>query len=184
MKTLKEELDLVLYDVDEIRMENPNARIMTEDEAGWTLARIATLGSEIEEIKKSFEERVAKLQKWFESKKESREYEIESRRAQLMIFADAQLALSKKKSVALPDGRYGFRNLPPMFKKDEKTLLEYVKKEDPTNIKVEESIDWAALKKKWKVDGSNMINPDTGEVIPGVTVYKQDKRFFVEVNKK
>ena len=181
MTTLKEEMDLVLYEVDENRMENPNARINTEDEAGWTLARLAALNADIEEIKKDFEERIAKFQKWFEGKKAARELEMESRRAQLMIFAETQLALSKKKAVDLPDGRYGFRNLPPRIERDEKTLLEYVKKEDPKNIRVQESIDWAALKKKWKVDGNNMINPDTGEVIPGVTVYKQDKRFFVEV---
>ena len=53
MTTLKEEMDLVLYEVDENRMENPNARINTEDEAGWTLARLAALNADIEEIKKT-----------------------------------------------------------------------------------------------------------------------------------
>ena len=48
MTTLKEEMDLVLYEVDENRMENPNARINTEDEAGWTLARLAALNADIE----------------------------------------------------------------------------------------------------------------------------------------
>ncbi|MCB7081971.1 hypothetical protein [Acidaminococcus intestini] len=69
MTTLKEEMDLVLYEVDENRMENPNARINTEDEAGWTLARLAALNADIEEIKKDFEERIAKFKKMVRRKK-------------------------------------------------------------------------------------------------------------------
>lgn len=69
MTTLKEEMDLVLYEVDENRMENPNARINTEDEAGWTLARLAALNADIEEIKKDFEERIAKFKNGSKEKK-------------------------------------------------------------------------------------------------------------------
>ena len=107
--------------------------------------------------------------------------QLERRKVQLMLYADTQLALSHKKSFILPSGRVGFRAAYPKIERDEAQLLEYTKQFDPKFVKVKEEVDWAGLKKRLKIDGNKMVNPDTGEVVPGVTVCKQPKKFFVEV---
>ena len=181
MKDLERELEFELCGVNEQEAINPDYQVKNEDDAEWVLTRILDIMQEIEKIKQSQAKKAEILLAYYERKIKPLEWEIERRKGQLMLFADSHLALSKAKSFILPSGRVGFRSVGPKIERDEAQLLEFTKQYDPRFVKVKEELDWAGLKKRLKIDGDKMVNPDTGEVVPGVTVYKQPKKFFVEV---
>ena len=100
--------------------------------------------------------------------------------ALLQMYAETQLEGKKKRSISLPNGKFGFRKCPPSFTKEDTTLLEYAEKERPDCVKVKKSVDWANLKKGCTVDGDHLISQD-GEIIPGVTVEQHPDKFYTEV---
>ena len=101
--------------------------------------------------------------------------------ALLQMYAETQLEGKKKRSISLPNGKFGFRKSPAKFQRDEATLLEYAEKELPDCVKIKKSVDWANLKKDCTVDGDHLISQD-GEIIPGVTVEQQPDKFYTEVD--
>ena len=69
----------------------------------------------------------------------------------------------------------------PEFKRDEKTVIDWLKQNGGTDyVKTVESLDWANLKKDSTVVGSSIVNSD-GEIIPGVEVIEREDKFVVEV---
>ena len=181
MKDLETDLDIELYGLNEQEAMNPDYPVKNEEDAEFVLGQIIRLQKEMEPIGAERDAKINKIIAWYEYKTKQKEDEINRRKAQLMLYADTQLALSRKKSFVLPSGRVGFRAVGPKFEKDDEQLLIYAKQYDSKFVKVKEEVDWSGLKKKLVVDGMNMVNPDTGEVVPGVTVYKQPKKFYLEV---
>ena len=95
----------------------------------------------------------------------------------LRPWAEAKLAGGKKKSVKLPSGTVGFRAGSGTYKLgDEKVtatsakLLAFVKNDDASFIKVEESVRWGDYKKTLHV-----------EVIPDMTYTEGEPSFYVKV---
>ena len=181
MKDLETDLDIELYGLNEQEAMNPDYPVKNEEDAEFVLGQIIRLQKEMEPIGAARDDKISKILSWYECKTKQIADELERRKVQLMLYAETQLALSHKKSFILPSGRVGFRAAYPKIERDEAQLLEYTKQFDPKFVKVKEEVDWAGLKKRLKIDGNKMVNPDTGEVVPGVTVCKQPKKFFVEV---
>ena len=69
----------------------------------------------------------------------------------------------------------------PIFDRDNAVLLPWLKANRPELVKVEESPNWAELKKAVKVVGDCVVTDD-GEMVPGVKVTEQEDDFDVEVN--
>lgn len=75
-----------------------------------------------------------------------------------LIKADPKL-----KTIRLPEGTLEIRKLPPEFQHDEEGLVE-----------------WAKLKKRLQVAGGVAVDPETGEVVPGVSVVADRDIFRVK----
>lgn len=81
----------------------------------------------------------------------------------------------------LPSGVLRRKYPAPQFKRNDKELVEWLKasgKEDL--IKVNESADWANLKKSIQVQGDMVVTED-GEIVEGVEVIERPPTFVVEV---
>lgn len=81
----------------------------------------------------------------------------------------------------LPTGKLMLKKQNPVFDRNNAELLPWLKANLPEMVKVEESPNWAELKKSVKVIGENVATKD-GEIIPGVKVTEQEDKFEVEVN--
>ena len=46
-------------------------------------------------------------------------------------------------------------------------------------MKIQESVDWAGLKKSCVIDQDKMID-ENGEVLPGITIEQQEPKFYVD----
>ena len=92
-------------------------------------------------------------------------------------------ATKTQTSYKLPTGKLVLKKRNPDFVRKDDELLPWLKKNHPDLVKVEESPNWAELKKTVNVVGDGVATTD-GEMIPGVKVVPKDDVFEVEVNLK
>ena len=90
-------------------------------------------------------------------------------------------ATKTQTSYKLPTGKLVLKKQNPVFDRNNAELLPWLKDNLPAFVKVEESPNWAELKKAVKVMGENVVTSD-GEIVPGVKVTEQEDKFEVEVN--
>lgn len=81
----------------------------------------------------------------------------------------------------LPTGKMVLKKQAPEYTRDNVILLPWLKENLPELVKVEESPNWAELKKAVTVVGDTVVTKD-GEVVPGVKVTEREDKFEVEVN--
>ena len=81
----------------------------------------------------------------------------------------------------LPTGKMVLKKQNPKYERNDGELLPWLKENRPELVKVEESPNWAELKKSVKVVGENVVTKD-GEIVPGVKVTEVEDKFEVEVN--
>ena len=106
----------------------------------------------------------------------------------LRPWAEEKLAGGKKKSVKLPSGTVGFRAGNGTYKFGEEKvtatnadLLAFVKNDDASFIKVEESVRWGDYKKTLNVTDDGKVVSANGEVIPDMTYTEGEPTFYAKV---
>lgn len=80
----------------------------------------------------------------------------------------------------LPTGKLVLKKVNPVYERQNDILLPWLKENRPELVKVEESPNWAELKKTVSIVGNTVVTKD-GEVVPGVTVTEQEDVFEVDV---
>ena len=86
-----------------------------------------------------------------------------------------------KTTYKLPTGTLVLKKQQPVYERNNAELLPWLKANRPDLVKVEESPNWAELKKSIQINGEGVVTKD-GEVVPGVKVTEQEDTFEVEVN--
>ena len=97
----------------------------------------------------------------------------------------------KSESYAFPGGKLVLKQQEPEYKRDEQTVIAFLKERNATQfVKVTESLDWANLKKscagaaEGKLLFTEEVNAD-GEIVPvyvpGIEVIEREPKFVVEV---
>lgn len=176
-KSLAKEIGISLEEF----MGKVDSSYLTSDvEAEAILVRINKRNKVKESKKKDAAAWHAKVDKWLEAIITSIDEANKSDENMLKTYAEDRLKNSKRKSVSLPSGKFGFRKQPPKIEKDDAALLDYCDHYQSEFIKVKKTVDWAGLKKSCTLDGNHYVTKD-GEVLPGVTVTEQDPKFTVEV---
>lgn len=166
-------------------METVNSPYLQSDvDADATLHKIQRLERGKKWAQELADERIAVVNCWLEKQLADRQGAIDSLQNQLQIYAEDRLKNSKRKSVSLPSGKFGFRKQPPKIERpDDQILLAYAKEANPQFVKVKESLDWLGLKKSCIIDGNKMID-ENGEVLPGITVTEQGPKFYVDTKEE
>lgn len=176
-KSLAKEIGISLEEF----MGKVDSSYLTSDvEAEAILVRINKRNKVKESKKKDAAAWHAKVDKWLEAIITSIDEANKSDENMLKTYAEDRLKNSKRKSVSLPSGKFGFRKQPPKIEKDDAALLDYCDHYQSEFIKVKKTVDWTGLKKSCTLDGNHYVTKD-GEVLPGVTVTEQDPKFTVEV---
>ena len=86
-----------------------------------------------------------------------------------------------QESYSLPGGKLILKTQNPEYKRDDKTVIEWLKQNNGSEyIKVKEELAWSDLKAKSAVLNGKLFSED-GEEIPGVEVINRPEKFVVEV---
>ena len=144
-------------------------------EAKWQFEQRRKIIEDRDELISYYEDQIAKV-------KADADYKIGF--IDRALFAFFQTVEHKKtktqESWSIPSGKLILKKQAPEFKRDEKTVIDWLKQNGGTDyVKTVESLDWANLKKDTTVVGSTIVNND-GEIIPGVEVIEREDKFVVE----
>lgn len=90
-------------------------------------------------------------------------------------------ATKTQETYSLPGGKLILKKQNPEFKRDDKTVIDWLKGNNLTQfIKTKEELSWADLKAATAVFEGQIVTED-GEIIPGIEVIDRDPKFVVEV---
>ncbi len=168
--------------------EKERFAVTDEASAEWCLEKIEENAKARALIEDQYKQMIARYEKW----RADALAEIEGNdlylKGLLQPWAAEKIADGKKKSVKLPSGRVGFRAGGETWKmgteKIEATtpaLLAFVKQDDESFVKVQESVRWGDYKKTLNVMEDGRVATSDGQIIDGMTVTKSEPSFYVEV---
>ncbi|GEN87212.1 host-nuclease inhibitor Gam family protein [Oceanobacillus sojae] len=158
----------------------------TDEKANWALRKIKQAQQKQEEASALAADEQEKIEAWYQSEKEKAQRDIDYFQGLLAYYAIKKREEDPKfKSQKLPNGRIKFVKKQPKLNYDDKAIVEYLKNNERTDlIRVKEEPSISDIKKEFVINEDKLIDPDTGEVIDGVTVEHLEDEFKVEVNKK
>ena len=164
--------------------------VTDEASAEWCLEKLEENAKARELIEEQYKRMIERHDKW----RADAIAEIESSdfylKGLLEPWATEKIADGKKKSVKLPSGTVGFRKGGETWKigEDKVTatnaaLLAFVKGDDDSFVKREESVRWGDYKKTLRVMEDGRVVSATGQVVKGMIVTQGAPSFYVEVGK-
>ena len=170
--------------------EKERFTVTDEASAEWCLEKIEENAKARALIEEQYQRMIARHEKWREEALAELESSDAYLKGLLLPWAQEKVADGKKKSVKLPSGRVGFRAGGEIWKMgDEKVeattpaLLAFVKENDASFVKVQESVRWGDYKKTLNEMKDGRVATSDGQIIEGMTVTKGAPSFYVEVAK-
>lgn len=155
----------------------------TDEKANWALRKIKQAQQKQEEINALAVAEIDKIESWNKSEKEKVQRDIDYFQGLLAYYAVKKREEDPKfKSQKLPNGRIKFVKKQPKLNYDNQAVIEYLKNNERTDlIRVKEEPSKSDIKKAFVINEDKLIDPDTGEVVEGVTVEHLEDEFKVEV---
>lgn len=155
-----------------------------ENKANWALRKIKQMKDQIDNNNALAQAEIDKIEHWNNEVNKQAQESIDYFTSLLTSYALNKRAEDPKfKSLKLPNGRIGFRKSQPKWVYDNDKVIETLEKANLTDfIRVKKEPSKADIKKAFDVAGDKVINPDTGEVIEGITIETQADKFNVVVD--
>lgn len=150
--------------------------VRTDIEAGWQLKQRKEIMKDRDELIDFYKARIKDVE-------EDAAFKLAN--IDRALYAFFQTVPHKKtktqESYQHPLGKLVLKTQAPEFKRDDKTVIAWLKKSPDTvrYIKTKEELDWSSLKADTTVLGNQIVNTD-GEVIPGIEVVEREPKFAVE----
>lgn len=170
--------------------EKERFAVTDEASAEWCLEKLEENAKARKLVNDQFAEMVYCYEEWKSDSLQELNRSDKYLKGLLQTWAVEKLADGKKKSVNLPSGRVGFRAGGEIWKMgDEKVeattpaLLAFVKQDDDSFVKVQESVRWGDYKKTLHIMEDGRVATSDGQIIEGMTVTKGEPSFYVEVTK-
>ena len=170
--------------------EKERFAVTDEASAEWCLEKLEENEKARALIDEQYKQMTARYEKWRADALAELDGSDAYLKGLLLPWAQEKVADGKKKSVKLPSGRVGFRAGGEIWKMgDEKVeattpaLLAFVKENDDSFVKVQESVRWGDYKKTLNVMKNGRVATSDGQIIEGMTVTQGAPSFYVEVAK-
>jgi phage host-nuclease inhibitor protein Gam len=141
------------------------------DAAAWAARKLAAAHAEVAGIDAWLEREIARATAAADTERRRHQSEIEFFEGHLGRYLAGLVADGRKtKTLNLPAGSVSLRARQPLVEVDEPAALAWARVEAPDVVKVRESIDKAALKKRLEfAQGGYAVDTESGEVLPFVT---------------
>lgn len=158
-------------------------QVTDDQQANWALRKIKQHQELQKENNLLAESEIEKINAWVESENDKAQQSIDYFQSLLSAYAlKLREADPKFKSSKLPNGKIKFAKQQPKWNLKNEVVLKSLKEAGETDlIKVIESPRLADIKKAFVINGNEVINPDTGEIVEGIEIEHREDKFSVEV---
>lgn len=161
-------------------------QIDNEKDADWALRKIRQAQARIAEVEEFAQKRIEEIEAWASNITVVEQRTIERFTALLeMYHRKVYEGDPRAKTIKLPAGQLQLRQAQPQYVRDDQSLVAWLKERYPELVKVVESPNWAEAKKRFIVNGSRLVDPNTGEIVEGVEVHQLETPVFrVKINRE
>lgn len=170
--------------LDQQEQVNESFQIEDDQQANWALRKIKQHQKQMENNNATAKAEIERIKEWNQQENDKAQQSIDYFQGLLAKYALSKREKDPKfKSMNLPQGRLAFRKQQPKWNYDDKVLIESLKQANMSDfIRIKEEPDKSVIKKAFEVNDGKVINPDTGEIIEGITVTEQGEKFEVKVD--
>ena len=159
-----------------LQIEPEGFVIDTDAKAGWALDKIREARADRDRWVKWYEDKIAEI---------TAQTDFNTMNLERMLaeyFATVPHKKTKtQESYALPGGKLVLKTQNPEYKRDDKTVIEWLKANGQGQfIKTKEELAWSDLKAATAAFEGHIVTED-GEIVPGIEVIERDAKFVVEV---
>lgn len=170
-----------LFDVPE--KEKERFKITDSSSLSWVMRKLVSIGKKKDEINALADEEIRRIEEWRKRELSGFKSDEEYFTSLIEEYAWRQRQSDPEfKKATTPYGAVKFRKQPAKWNYDDETLLESLKSNGLTDlIRIKEEPDKATLKKRAVVQDGQVIDPETGAIIEGVTVEEQPDKLVLEV---
>ncbi|WP_191556582.1 host-nuclease inhibitor Gam family protein [Metabacillus idriensis] len=177
-RTLQEFLD------DQVEVNSSGFAIKNEEDADWALQKIRSFKEKKEKNIATANSQIAKINAWLEEVNGISDRDIEHFQNLLAFYGQKLRDQDPKfKTLKLPNGKITFRKQQPKWEYDNDKILKWLNESDCKDlIRIKEEPDKSAIKKRFVVKGEFALNPDTGELVNGITITHPNDTFEVKVD--
>ena len=161
----------------ELLMNEPEGFVIdTDAKAGWALQKIKEARADRDAWVKWYEDKIKEI---------TEQTDFNTMNLERMLaeyFANVPHKKTKtQESYSLPGGKLVLKTQNPEYKRDDKTVIEWLKANGQGQfIKTKEELAWADLKGATAAFEGHIVTED-GEIVPGIEVIERDAKFVVEV---
>lgn len=164
-------MELNDFEINEYNSEEKEEfKIENVEQASWALRKLSGIAKKENEIKGIAEMEVDRIGKWELSELNKLAGSREYFERILTDYYQEQKAIDSKYKLNTPYGRVSTRKSKKWNYTNEQETINYLKENNIAAVKVTESIDKKELKSLFK-DG---INPETGELVPGIDIVQEE----------
>lgn len=150
--------------------------IDTDAKAQWALDKIREARADRDAWVKWYEDKISEIK----AQTDFNTMNLERMLAE--YFATVPHKKTKtQESYPLKGGKLILKTQNPEFKRDDKTVIDWLKENKmPEFVKTKEELAWADLKAATAIFDGHIVTED-GEIIPGIDVVEREAKFIVEV---
>lgn len=173
-------LDIDEYEVEETPVKE--AFVVDDlNKATWAMRKLRSVVAGLEANAEIAKAEKARIDAWLENANKSLLTEREFWEGHLTIYLRKQRQEDDSiKSISTPYGKVTSRVTQPKWETMEE-LTDWLLNHNDSLVRVKYEVDKTELKKKYKVDGVQVIDPATGEVVPFIQIIPSDISYKVEV---
>lgn len=186
---IDQELELRMLPDDHPELQETQRFIVNdEDKATWALRKLARIEAEDAAVNAQYDRETARLNDWFMSAREPLQRQREFFLGLLREYHQQCLAEDpSKKTIKLPAGTLKSKAGQNRWTVDADAFLEWfdndaeIQKEHPDLVRVKRDAALSAIKQILEPKDDRAVYPNTGEIVPGVSVEPGQRTFTVEV---
>ena len=166
--------------------ERESWEIKDDLSADWAIEKIGETNAEYNRFEMVAKAKIQQIQEVLKKEQEKRDREVSFFESKLREYFETVQAKETKtqKTYKLPSGTLKMKKSSMTFKYDKKKLLEKAEQLQMNDyIKTKKEFDWAKFKKNLVIQGNNIVDKESGEIIDleGLGVTEKPAEFKVEV---
>jgi hypothetical protein len=183
--SLQEHLESVI-DVDveaEIELRESEARgrfvVADESEALWAVRKLRRLTDDLESKRAEAAQERERIDEWLQDAERSLDRQISFFESLLVEYHQARFVADGEKSIKLPGATLKSTAGQPTWEFEDETFIAWATDAHPELVRTKQEVNKAEAKKVLTLNEGKAVDPDTGEVVAGVTVEPAVRSFKV-----
>lgn len=171
--------------LDRFRDQDPveRERFTVDDDrkATWAMRKLRTIKAAQKTNEAIAAEEISRVNEWLTDVNAPLKQDEAYFTGLLIEYLRSRRAEDGTKSITLPHGKINSRSGQPKWDVDSEEFLKWADatREELVRIKIEPNL--AEAKKVLTVEGDKVIDPKTGEVVPGILIHPAEISYTVEV---